>query len=140
MTDRVERASGTIPESFLDIPRKPAFGHLSTIDPDGWPQTTPVWVDHDGDEAILVNTATGRRKERNLRRNRRASISMVDPDDPYRYLAVRGTITMTTDGAAAHIDALAEKYLGLETYPHHESEEGERLIVRIPAGDVIARE
>lgn len=130
----------SIPESVLDIPGKRAIGHLTTIDPDGWPQTTPVWVDHDGADAILVNTATGRRKERNLKRDPRATISMVDPDDPYRYLSVGGKVTMRQDGAVEHIDALAAKYLGVDEYPHHDEETGERVIVRIPATRVIASE
>ena len=88
---------------------------------------------------MLANTLTGRRKERNLRRDPRTMVSIVDPENPYRYLAVRGRAELIEEGAANHIDELARKYLDADEYPHHDEEEGSRVILRIPADHVIAR-
>lgn len=110
---------------------------MSTLLPDGSPQVTPVWVDYDeaaGD--LLVNTAHGRRKEKNLRGDSRVAVSMTDPDDGYRFLAVRGEATLTTDGAVAHINELASRYMGVDEYPHLGDEDGERVIVRITPDSV----
>lgn len=139
MSDPFETHRGTIPESYRDVLGKEAFGHLVTLGPDGWPHSTPVWVDHDGGAAVLLNTLRGRRKERDLRRDPRATVSVLDPDNPYRYLAVRGRVTLTEEGAADHIDELARKYLDADEYPHHDEEDRPRVIVRIPADHVITR-
>ena len=139
MTDPATQHDGQIPASYLDILQRESIGHLTTLDPDGWPQTTPVWTDHDGQEAVLVNTLRGRRKERNIARDPRVTISVPDPDNPYRYLAVRGRATMTESGAREHIDELARAYLDVDVYPHHDEEAASRVIVRIPASDVITR-
>ncbi|PSQ21937.1 hypothetical protein BRD04_05635 [Halobacteriales archaeon QS_9_67_17] len=127
-----------IPAEFHDLFEKRTFAHVSTLLPDGSPQVTPVWVDYDetaGD--LLVNTARGRRKEKNLRSDSRVAVSMTDPDDGYRFLAVRGEATLTTDGAVAHINELASRYMGVDEYPHLGEEDGERVIVRI-APDSVA--
>ncbi|MFB6117096.1 PPOX class F420-dependent oxidoreductase [Halosegnis sp.] len=122
----------SVPAEFHDLFEKRTFAHLATLFPDGAPQVTPVWVDYDTEtDELLVNTARGRRKERNLRADPRAAVSMTDPDDGYRYLAVRGEATLTTEGADAHIDALAARYMGVDEYPHHGEEQGERVLVRI---------
>ncbi|PSQ31504.1 PPOX class F420-dependent enzyme [Halobacteriales archaeon SW_8_65_20] len=122
----------TIPPDFRDLFEKRTFAHVATLLPDSAPQTTPVWVDYDSDaNDLLVNTARGRRKEKNLRRDPRVAVSMTDPDDGYRYLAVRGTAELTTDGAVEHIDELAARYMGVDEYPHHGEEDGERVLVRI---------
>jgi PPOX class probable F420-dependent enzyme len=105
------------------------LGHLGTTMPDGTPQVTPVWVDTDG-EAILFNTAKGRVKHRNLVRNPYAAISVVDRDDDYRVLVARGPVEMTEEGADEHIDKLAKKYLGADTYPFRNPAE-QRIIVRL---------
>jgi PPOX class probable F420-dependent enzyme len=85
--------------------------------PDGSPQVTPVWIDFDG-ENLLVNTAVGRRKDKNLQHNGRVSLMLVDPDNPYRYLEVRGQVVERThDGADDHINKMAKKYLGKDVYP-----------------------
>ena len=139
MSDPYEAHRGHIPESYLDILEKPAFAHIATISDAGWPHVSPMWVDHDGDEAILLNTLRGRRKERNLRANPRSMVSVADPDNPYRYLTVRGQAMLTEDGADDHIDALANKYLNADEYPHHDEEAEPRVIVRIPADHVITR-
>jgi PPOX class probable F420-dependent enzyme len=122
----------TIPESFHDLFDRRTFAHVTTLMPDGAPQTTPVWVDYDETAGeVLVNTARGRRKEKNLRHDDRVAVSMTDPEDGYRYLAVRGTATVTTEGAVEHIDTLAQRYMGVDEYPHHDEEDGERVIIRI---------
>jgi PPOX class probable F420-dependent enzyme len=95
---------------------KKSFAFLATTGRDGSPQVTPVWVDLE-DGRIAVNTAEGRVKHRNIQRDPRVAISAVDPDDPYRMVTVKGAATMTTDGADDHIDRLAKKYTGNDTYP-----------------------
>lgn len=110
-------ASQEIPQAFLDLFSKQAFGHLATLMPDGTPQVTPVWIDFDG-QNLLFNTAVNRQKDRNLQRDGDVAISIMDPDNPYRYLEVRGkVIERTTQGADAHIDKMAKKYLGKDKYP-----------------------
>ena len=107
----------TIPEQFRDLFTKVAFAHLATLMADGSPQVTPVWVDYDG-AYVRVNSAKGRVKDKNMRRDRRVALSIQDPDNPYRYLAIQGDVVeITENGADAHIDALAKKYLGKERYP-----------------------
>ena len=107
----------TIPESYRDLFTKKAFAHLGTVMPDGSPQVTPVWCDFDG-TYIRVNTAKGRVKDRNMRRSKKVAVTVTDPDNSYRYLAVRGEVAeITEQGADAHIDLLAKKYLGKEKYP-----------------------
>ena len=108
----------SIPDSHLDLFRKKAFAHLATLMPDGRPQTTPVWVDYDG-KNVLINTAEGRQKDKNMQRDGRVAISISDPDNPYRYLEVRGRVVeRTREGADRHIDAMAKKYLGKDKYPY----------------------
>jgi PPOX class probable F420-dependent enzyme len=110
-------AGAVIPPSHADLFKKKAYAHLATVMPDGSPQVTPVWVDFDGTH-IIINTAAGRQKDRNLQRDGRVSMSLLDPDNAYRYLEVRGRVVeRTTQGADASIDALAKKYLGVDTYP-----------------------
>ncbi len=102
---------------YRDILDKKAFAHLATVGRDGTPQVTPVWVDFDGTH-IRFNTARGRVKDRNLQRNPRVALAVQDPDNPYRYLQIRGRVAdMTEQGAEAHIDALAKKYTGQDRYP-----------------------
>lgn len=109
--------AATIPEKFRDLFTKKAFAHLATLMPDGSPQVTPVWCDFDGTH-IRFNTAKGRVKDKNLRRTKKVALAIMDPDNPYRYMAVQGTVTeITEQGADAHIDQLAKKYLGKDKYP-----------------------
>ncbi|WP_322819664.1 PPOX class F420-dependent oxidoreductase [Tepidiforma sp.] len=122
--------AATIPASHRDLFEKPNFGHLATLMPDGSPQVTPVWVDIEGD-TILFNTAEGRVKTRNLDRDGRVAISVADQNNPYRYIQVRGrVVSRTHDGADAHIDRLAKKYLGQDRYPFRQPGE-QRVIFRI---------
>lgn len=119
-----------IPQGFQDLLTKKAFAHLATIMPDGSPQVTPVWFDFDGGH-VRVNSAKGRLKDRNMRRNGQVALAIQDPDNPYRYLAVRGRVEGITEaGADAHIDSLAKKYLGQDRYPHRQPGEV-RVIYRI---------
>jgi PPOX class probable F420-dependent enzyme len=108
----------TIPEQYLDLlQQKTAFAELATVMPDGSPQVTPVWFDYVGG-VIRVNSAKGRTKTRNMTLGARVALAVLDPDNPYRYLQVRGTVTRVSEqGAGAHIDALAKKYLGKDQYP-----------------------
>ena len=119
-----------IPEAYLDLFKKKTFAHLATLMPDGSPQVSPVWIDYDG-AYILVNTAKGRQKDRNMLDRPKVALSILDPDDPYRRLLVRGTIVaQTTEGARAHIDSLALRYRGTPKYQSHRSDE-ERVIYKI---------
>ena len=107
----------TIPDQFKDLFTKKAFANLATLMPDGRPQVTPVWCDLEGSN-IRINTAKGRVKDKNMRRNKNVALSIFDPDNPYRHLAVQGEVVeITEQGADAHIDALAKKYLGKDKYP-----------------------
>ncbi len=106
-----------IPEPFHDLFRKPAFASLATLMPNGFPQVTPVWCDYDGAH-VLINSARGRQKDRNVARDARVALSIPDPDNPYRYLAIRGRVVEITEkGADEHIDRMAKKYLGQDKYP-----------------------
>ncbi len=119
-----------LPDSYRDLFEKKTFAHLATVGPDGAPQVTPVWCDWDG-TYIRVNTARGRVKERNLKRDPRVALSVQDPENPYRYIQVRGRVAaMTEQGADPHIDALAKKYLGQDRYPYRRPSEV-RVIVKI---------
>lgn len=108
---------------------EPQLAHVATIGADGSPHVTPVWVDVDGDQ-ILFNTAKGRVKHRNLGRDPRVAVSVVDKANDYRTLCVKGTAELVEEGADSHIDKLAKKYLGADTYPFRQAGE-ERVIVRI---------
>ncbi len=118
-----------IPEDAYPLIDEPNFAHIATLMPDGTPQVTPVWIDRDGD-TIVFNTAKGRAKHRNLLRDPRVAISVLDGDNPYRYLQVRGRAEFVEDGADAHIDKMAKKYLDKDAYPFRQEGE-ERIIVRV---------
>ena len=119
-----------IPNSHVDLFQKKAFANLATLMPDGKPQVTPVWVEFDGHH-VVINTAEGRQKDKNLQRDKRVALSIMDPDNPYRYLEVRGKVVeRTRNGADANIDALAKKYLGKDKYPFRQPNEV-RVIYKI---------
>jgi PPOX class probable F420-dependent enzyme len=131
-------ATATIPERFLPLlTQKKAFADLATLMPDGSPQVTPVWFDYK-DGKFIVNTAKGRVKDRNMSNNPKVALSILDPDNPYSHLAVRGKVVRRTEeGADANIDALAKKYLGQDKYPLRRSGEV-RVIYEIEPTSVSA--
>ena len=106
------------------------FGHLATINKDGTPQVTPVWVDFDGTH-VLVNTEQKRRKTRNMKRNPSVSLSLQPAENPYTYVEVRGkAVEITPEGGFDHIDKMAKKYLGQDKYPWNKPDDV-RVIVKI---------
>ena len=107
-----------IPDNYKDLlSGKKAFASLATLMPDGTPQVTPVWFDWDG-RNLIFNSARGRQKDKNVRRDPRVTMTIVDPENPYRYLEVRGRVTdITQEGATDHIDKMAKKYLDKDKYP-----------------------
>jgi PPOX class probable F420-dependent enzyme len=117
---------------FLD----PNYGVAAAIRPDGTVQLTTVWVDWDG-EHVLFNTAEGRWKPRYLRRNPRASVYVADKDDPYKWVSITGAAELTHEGADDHIDKLAKKYTGHDTYPWRKEGE-QRIVVKIRPERVTA--
>jgi PPOX class probable F420-dependent enzyme len=125
----------SIPAKYLDLFEKRAFAHLATLMPDGSPQVTPVWVDY-VDGFVLVNTAGGRQKDRNVRRDRRVSLSIQDPENPYRFVQVRGQVVeVLEEGADAHIDKMSLKYTGNPQYQWRNPAET-RLILKIQVESV----
>jgi len=118
-----------LPEMAKKVLQDKAYGHVMTFGANGRPQVTMVWMDADGDE-VLFNTAEGRKKPQNLRRDPRVVISVQDRNDPQAYMVVHGTATLTEAGADAHIDKLARRFLGVDKYPYRQSGE-KRLLVRV---------
>lgn len=107
----------SIPANYQDLFQKKAFANLATLMADGRPQVSPVWCDLDGSH-IRINSAKGRVKDKNMRRNKKVALSITDPDNPYRHLDVQGEVVeITEQGADAHINSLAKKYLGKDQYP-----------------------
>jgi PPOX class probable F420-dependent enzyme len=119
-----------LPDGLLDLLRRPSLCFLTTLMPDGSPQMTQTWVDTDG-RNILVNTVEGFQKVRNMERDPRVALNVADPEDPSRYFAVRGRVVdITRNGAADHIEALAQRYLG-GPYPWFGGRDQVRLLVTI---------
>ena len=120
----------TVPEAFYDLFEKETFAHVVTMFPNGLPHASPVWIDYDIEaNRLLVNTERHRQKHRNVERNPAVAASMTDPEDPYRYLSISGTVDeITTDGAREHIDTLSQRYFDT---PYPAKIESERVIHRI---------
>lgn len=119
-----------IPEKYIDLFQKKTFAQFATLMSDGSPHVAPVWVDYDG-KYILINSAKGRVKDRNVRRDPRVAVDLLDPDNSYRHLSIRGRVAeITEDGADAHIDKMAKKYLGQDRYPYRSNGEV-RVIYKI---------
>jgi PPOX class probable F420-dependent enzyme len=119
-----------LPAPLLALLRRPSPCFLATLMPDGSPQLTETWVDTDG-RHILINTVDGHQKARNIARDPRVAVNIADPDQPSRYFAVRGRVVdVTKDGAAEHIEQLAQRYLG-RPYPRYGGTEEIRLLVTI---------
>lgn len=119
----------TLTEEQARLLRRPVIAHVATVGADGAPHSTPVWVDTDG-EVVIFNTAKGRVKTRNIERNPLVALSLVNDENPYQMLEIRGRAELVSEGADAHIDYLAKKYLGQDSYPFRQPGE-ERVIVRV---------
>ena len=130
-------ADVTIPEKYRDLFNKRAFASLATRMSNGDVQVTPVWVDVDNGN-LLFNSARGRVKDKNVRRDPRVTLTLIDPDNPYRYMEIRGRVVDVTEkGADKHIDKLAKKYLGVDKYPY--AQPGEvRVLYRVKPEHVHA--
>ena len=123
-------ATSVIPEQYGDLLDTTTLAHVATLGPDGEPQVNPVWFDWDGTRVKFSQT-TARQKYRNLNRDNRISLSIVDPKNPYRYLEIRGTVTsIEPDAENAFIDSMAKKYLGVDDYPYHQPGD-ERVVVHV---------
>lgn len=128
----------TIPEDYRDLIDNPVVVGLATIMPDGQPQVTPVWIDFDGTH-LRVNTAHGRQKTKDMLERPQVTVLSIDPQNPYRYMEIRGKVARhTEEGADDHIDALAKKYMGVDRYPGHTPTET-RVIFYIEPVKVIAQ-
>ena len=115
--------TAAIPSGYKDLLEKKAFASLATVNSDGTPQVTPVWFDWDGSH-LRVNTAKGRIKDKNMRSRPTVALAIMDPENPYRYLQIKGRVASVTEtGADAHIDSLAKKYLGKDRYPYRKADE-----------------
>ena len=127
-----------IPEQYQDLLVRPVLVSLATIMPDGSPQVTPVWADYDG-TYIRINTAAGRQKHKNMAERPQVTIMALDPENSSRYMEVRGTVArISEEGGDAHIDTLAKKYLGVETYPWRNPADT-RVICYVEAQKVLAQ-
>ncbi len=125
-----------IPDSHAGILDTKALLYLGTQNKDGSPQVSPVWFGANGD-IIEVNSAKGRLKDLNMRARPQVSIAIVDPENPYKYVGIQGTVVeITENGAEEHIDALANKYLGVDSYPNRQAGQV-RVIYRIRANKVF---
>ncbi len=116
----MSNAPAEIPESHAHILKSKTLLFLATAMRDGSPQVSPVWFDVEG-SLIRVNSAKGRLKDKNMRAREKVSMAVVDPDDPFRWLGIQGTVVeITEEGAEAHIDLLSKKYLGVDPYPNRQ--------------------
>jgi len=114
----------------------PEFATIATIEPDGRPQMSVVWVSRDGDD-VLVSTVEGRRKHRNLTRDPRCTVLLFPKDMPYSYVEVRGTASMTREGGRELIDEHARKYQGLDRYTADDGTDNVRVVVRISPDKIV---
>jgi hypothetical protein len=127
--------SETIPAEYRDLFDKRAFANLGTVRPNGAARVTPVWCDLEG-EFVILNTVKGRHQDRNIRRDGRVALVIVDPENSYRYLEIRGhAVESIEKDAEKHLDKMAKKYLGADKYPYRQPGE-ERVIYKIEAEQV----
>lgn len=132
--------AAALSEKLKELLDSPVFVAIATIQPDGSPQVSPVWVKRDGDD-ILISTTVGRRKEENLRRDPRVTVMLQPFDAPYSYAEIRGSATLTTEGGQELIDELAVKYVG-KTYGEFNPNAGQddpRVVVRITPRKIVGR-
>jgi PPOX class probable F420-dependent enzyme len=126
-----------LPEKLVALLYQASPAYLATVMPDGSPQLTQVWVDTDG-EHVLVNTAQGFRKLRNIDRDPRVAVTVSDPDRPSRYYQVRGhVVDITTEGASEHVEKLSQKYLG-RPYPWYSGRDQVRVLLTIVADRITS--
>jgi PPOX class probable F420-dependent enzyme len=125
----------TLSKKARALVERPVLANVATIGSDERPQLTPVWIDMDGDD-LVFNTARGRAKDRNLKKNPHVAVSIVDPNDQYNVIVVRGSVQPSEEGADAHIDSLAKKYLGVDSYPMRRPGEV-RVKYRVKADTVV---
>jgi len=130
--DDSKEKKSVLSEPVIKIIKDKNFAFLGTIMRDGRPQVSPIWIDiDDNNNIILINTAYGRIKQKNITRDPRVSLSLVDKNNPYSMITIQGTvIEQTTIGADEHIDKLAKKYLNIDRYPSH-SPSIQRVICKI---------
>jgi PPOX class probable F420-dependent enzyme len=127
-----------LPKDLLELLERPSICFLSTLMPDGSPQLTQTWVDTDG-RHILINTVQGHQKVRNIERDPRVALTVTDPEQTARYFQVRGRVVeRTTDGAAEHIEKLAQRYLG-GPYPWYGGRNQVRVLLTIEARRIAHR-
>ncbi len=124
-----------VPPAYHDLFDGTHFATFATLMPAGNPHQTVVWIDREerpGPDRVLVNTEEGRQKDRNVRRDPRVGVAIIDQSDPYRYVSVRGRVEeVTKEGAEDHADELARRYMDVDEYPSRDQEEGDRVIIRI---------
>lgn len=125
-----------IPDGFVDLMEAKGFAHLATIGPGGAPHTSPVWYDFDG-TAVLMSHTKERQKFRNVTRDPRVAVSILDPEDSYRFLEIRGSIEIEDDPEKTLIHKLAKKYWDLDEYPH-DGPDDNRVIFRLVPEKVVA--
>jgi PPOX class probable F420-dependent enzyme len=127
----------TIPEKYRDLLDRPVMASLATTLSDGQPQVHPVWADFDG-QYIRLNTGAGRAKHRNMEERPQVTVLVIDPENPFRWMEVRGKVTkVSKEGADAHIDKLAKDYLDADVYPGHTPDE-DRIIAYVEPTRVLA--
>jgi PPOX class probable F420-dependent enzyme len=128
--------SATLPDPVKEWIDGPIFATLGTIEPDGRPQLTVLWVGRDGDD-ILMSTTTNRRKYANMQRDPRVTVSVFPPETPYKHAEIFGTVTFEDEGSTALIDAFAEQYMGADRYPFDDGTDNVRITLRIRPDRVV---
>ena len=123
-------------KALLDKPKQ--FATISTIEPDGRPQSSVVWYVRDGDD-VLVSTVADRRKHKNMVRDPRVTLLVYDAENPYTYVEIRGRVEMTTEGGRALIDDLARAYMGADRYTMDDGTDNVRVVCRIVPEKVVSR-
>lgn len=139
-TQEGPHVTATLSDDLKTVLDSPVFVTIATIQPDGSPQVSPVWVKRDGED-LLVSTTTDRRKTRNLKRDPRVTVVVQPADAPYTYAEIRGTVAMTTEGGPELIDELAHKYVGksyAEFNPGY-ADDAPRVVLRISPRKVVGR-
>jgi PPOX class probable F420-dependent enzyme len=133
-------AAAQLSDSLKQVLDSPVFVSIATIQPDGSPQVSPVWVKRDGEE-LLISTTVDRRKTLNLKRDPRVTVMVQPADAPYSYAEIRGTVTMTTEGGMELIDELAQKYVGKDyaDFNPRWEQDAERVVVRVSPRKVAGR-